>query len=164
MDQAERFGGRNLGWLARTRHRLSRAGWLRETQERADGRCAESRDTENRSQYHGGQFLFVNAGNEKTDSAAERPKKRLIVRPATCISTSCEEHGRRQDAPIDDHDFRCGQARDDLGDGMATPLLDRHQALAAPHTEHREMVTELGWYRGLGTPIKMSRTPGGTRS
>jgi formyl-CoA transferase len=25
------------------------------------------------------------------------------------------------------------------------------------------MVTELGWYRGLGTPIKMSRTPGGTR-
>jgi len=24
-------------------------------------------------------------------------------------------------------------------------------------------VTELGWYRGLGTPIKMSRTPGGTR-
>jgi formyl-CoA transferase len=26
------------------------------------------------------------------------------------------------------------------------------------------MVTELGWYRGLGTPIKMSRTPGGTRA
>ena len=26
------------------------------------------------------------------------------------------------------------------------------------------MVTELGWYRGLGTPIKLSRTPGGTRA
>ena len=26
------------------------------------------------------------------------------------------------------------------------------------------MVTELGDYRGLGTPIKLSRTPGGTRS
>ena len=26
------------------------------------------------------------------------------------------------------------------------------------------MVTELGSYRGLGTPIKLSRTPGGTRS
>jgi len=25
------------------------------------------------------------------------------------------------------------------------------------------MVTELGDYRGLGTPIKLSRTPGGTR-
>jgi formyl-CoA transferase len=26
------------------------------------------------------------------------------------------------------------------------------------------MVTELDWYKGLGTPIKFSRTPGGTRS
>jgi len=26
------------------------------------------------------------------------------------------------------------------------------------------MVTELGWYRGVGTPIKLSRTPGGTRA
>jgi crotonobetainyl-CoA:carnitine CoA-transferase CaiB-like acyl-CoA transferase len=35
--------------------------------------------------------------------------------------------------------------------------------VAAPHTAHREMVTELGRYRGIGTPIKLSRTPGGTR-
>ena len=26
------------------------------------------------------------------------------------------------------------------------------------------MVTELGEYKGLGTPIKLSRTPGGTRA
>jgi formyl-CoA transferase len=45
----------------------------------------------------------------------------------------------------------------------AGPVTHVDRALAAPHTEHREMVTELGWYRGLGTPIKMSRTPGGTR-
>ena len=25
------------------------------------------------------------------------------------------------------------------------------------------MVTELDWYKGIGTPIKLSRTPGGTR-
>jgi crotonobetainyl-CoA:carnitine CoA-transferase CaiB-like acyl-CoA transferase len=25
------------------------------------------------------------------------------------------------------------------------------------------MVTELDWYRGLGSPIKLRRTPGGTR-
>jgi formyl-CoA transferase len=37
------------------------------------------------------------------------------------------------------------------------------EATAAPHTAHREMVTELDWYRGLGTPIKLRRTPGGTR-
>ena len=38
------------------------------------------------------------------------------------------------------------------------------EALAAPHTAYREMVTEMDGYRGLGTPIKLSRTPGGTRA
>jgi formyl-CoA transferase len=46
----------------------------------------------------------------------------------------------------------------------AGPVLHVDEAMEAPHTAHREMVTELGWYRGLGTPIKMSRTPGGTRA
>jgi crotonobetainyl-CoA:carnitine CoA-transferase CaiB-like acyl-CoA transferase len=46
----------------------------------------------------------------------------------------------------------------------AGPVLPVDEATAAPHTAHREMVTELGWYRGLGTPIKLSRTPGGTRA
>jgi crotonobetainyl-CoA:carnitine CoA-transferase CaiB-like acyl-CoA transferase len=45
----------------------------------------------------------------------------------------------------------------------AGPVLPVDEATAAPHTEHREMVTELDWYKGLGTPIKLSRTPGGTR-
>ena len=45
----------------------------------------------------------------------------------------------------------------------AGPVLPVDQSTAAPHTAHREMVTELDWYRGIGTPIKMSRTPGGTR-
>ncbi len=43
-------------------------------------------------------------------------------------------------------------------------MLPVDEATAAPHTAHRQMVTELGWYRGLGTPIKLSRTPGGTRA
>ncbi len=42
-------------------------------------------------------------------------------------------------------------------------MLPVDEATAAPHTAHREMVTELDWYRGIGTPIKFSRTPGGTR-
>jgi len=45
----------------------------------------------------------------------------------------------------------------------AGPVLPVDQSTAAPHTEHREMVTELDWYRGIGTPIKLGRTPGGTR-
>jgi formyl-CoA transferase len=45
----------------------------------------------------------------------------------------------------------------------AGPVLPVDQSTAAPHTEHREMVTELDWYKGIGTPIKFSRTKGGTR-
>jgi formyl-CoA transferase len=43
------------------------------------------------------------------------------------------------------------------------PVLAVDEALAAPHTEARAMVAELDGYRGLGTPIKLSRTPGGAR-
>ncbi|WP_158744030.1 CaiB/BaiF CoA-transferase family protein [Acidisphaera sp. L21] len=46
----------------------------------------------------------------------------------------------------------------------AGPVLHVDEALAAPHTAARQMVTELDGYRALGTPIKLSRTPGGTRS
>ncbi|WP_419896353.1 CaiB/BaiF CoA transferase family protein [Roseomonas sp. USHLN139] len=46
----------------------------------------------------------------------------------------------------------------------AGPVLNVDEALSQPHTAHREMVTELGDFRALGTPIKLSRTPGGTRA
>ncbi|MCY1536621.1 Acetyl-CoA:oxalate CoA-transferase [compost metagenome] len=40
------------------------------------------------------------------------------------------------------------------------PVLDVAQALQHPHTRHRGMVVEMpGGYRGLGSPIKLSRTP-----
>ncbi len=45
----------------------------------------------------------------------------------------------------------------------AGPVLPIDESTAAPHTAHREMVTELDWYKGIGTPIKFSRTQGGTR-
>jgi formyl-CoA transferase len=39
------------------------------------------------------------------------------------------------------------------------PVLDSGRALAHPHTAHRGMVVENGWYKGVATPIKLSRTP-----
>jgi formyl-CoA transferase len=45
----------------------------------------------------------------------------------------------------------------------AGPVLAVDEALAAGQTAARGMLTELDGYRGLGTPIKLSRTPGGTR-
>ena len=46
----------------------------------------------------------------------------------------------------------------------AGPVQNVDEALAAPHTAARGMITEKDGYRALGTPIKLSRTPGGTRS
>jgi crotonobetainyl-CoA:carnitine CoA-transferase CaiB-like acyl-CoA transferase len=51
----------------------------------------------------------------------------------------------------------------------AGPVMAVDQAMQAEHTAVREMVTELPMeggetFRALGTPIKLSRTPGGTRA
>jgi crotonobetainyl-CoA:carnitine CoA-transferase CaiB-like acyl-CoA transferase len=43
------------------------------------------------------------------------------------------------------------------------PILDVPQALNHPHTAHREMKVELGDYRGIASPIKLSRTPASYR-
>ncbi len=45
----------------------------------------------------------------------------------------------------------------------AGPVMHIDEAMRADHTAHRRMVTRLDGYVGLGTPIKFSRTPGGTR-
>ncbi|QCO54558.1 CoA transferase [Pseudorhodobacter turbinis] len=37
------------------------------------------------------------------------------------------------------------------------------QVVADPHTVHREMVVDIGEYRGTGSPIKLSRTPASYR-
>ena len=44
------------------------------------------------------------------------------------------------------------------------PVLDLPDVIAHPQTIHREMVVHDGEYSGFGTPIKLSRTPGGVRS
>lgn len=43
------------------------------------------------------------------------------------------------------------------------PVLPIDAALNAPHTASRSMVIEQGAFRALGTPVKLSRTPGGLR-
>jgi formyl-CoA transferase len=51
-----------------------------------------------------------------------------------------------------------------LARGVAAgPVRDVAQVWAEPHTAHRELKVSLGDYRGVGTPIKFSRTPGSVR-
>lgn len=43
------------------------------------------------------------------------------------------------------------------------PILSVPQALSLPHTQHRGMTVELPGYRGIASPIKLSRTPASYR-
>ncbi|APW38406.1 carnitine dehydratase [Rhodoferax koreense] len=43
------------------------------------------------------------------------------------------------------------------------PILTVDAALQHPHTAHREMVVRIGNYTGVGSPIKLSRTPASYR-
>ena len=46
----------------------------------------------------------------------------------------------------------------------AAPVLPVDAALSAPHTRHRGMVVEMaGGYTGVGSPVKLSRTPANYR-
>ena len=48
-----------------------------------------------------------------------------------------------------------------LSAGLASgPIYNTRQVVDHPHTHHRQMSIENGWYKMTGTPIKMSRTPG----
>ena len=46
----------------------------------------------------------------------------------------------------------------------AGPVMGVDEAMAAEHTQARGMVVDVGDVRTLGSPIKLSRTPGGPRS
>ena len=43
------------------------------------------------------------------------------------------------------------------------PVLEVPDVLQHPHTQHRQMVTSLGDYSGIGNPVKLSRTPATVR-
>jgi crotonobetainyl-CoA:carnitine CoA-transferase CaiB-like acyl-CoA transferase len=44
------------------------------------------------------------------------------------------------------------------------PVLDTKQVLEHPHAAARGLLVEKDWYKGVGTPIKFSRTPGSVKS
>jgi crotonobetainyl-CoA:carnitine CoA-transferase CaiB-like acyl-CoA transferase len=60
--------------------------------------------------------------------------------------------------------------RRDLAAAMLTrgvpssPVHDLREALTDPQVLHRDMVVEIGEYRGVGIPIKLARTPGSVRT
>ncbi len=80
-------------------------------------------------------------------SAGGRSVARVALR-AALVSLMAGHDGEALMAELNRRGVPCG------------PILDVPQALTHPHTVHRGMTVSLpGGYRGLGSPIKLSRTP-----
>jgi crotonobetainyl-CoA:carnitine CoA-transferase CaiB-like acyl-CoA transferase len=87
------------------------------------------------------------AADARFATAGARSSNRAVLKPLL------EQHLARFDAqPLADALVRAGVP--------AAVVASVPQALAHPHTAHRKMVVELpGGYRGIGSPVKLSRTP-----
>lgn len=113
--------------------------------------------------------IFIASGN----NGQFRKLAEIIGRPELADDPRYADNGKRNNnratltealaAAFAEHDGNELASKLIRGGVPAGPVLPVDEATAAPHSAHREMVTELDWYRGLGTPIKLRRTPGGTR-
>jgi formyl-CoA transferase len=113
--------------------------------------------------------IFIASGN----NGQFRKLCELIGRPELADDPRFGDNGKRNVNRADLTKILAEAFADQDGDELsmrlirngvpAGPVLPVDLSTSAPHTEHRQMVTEMGWYKGLGTPIKLSRTPGGTR-
>ena len=113
--------------------------------------------------------IFIASGN----NGQFRKMAEIIGRPELADDPRFADNGKRNvnraaltevlAAAFAEHDGDELSMKLIRGGVPAGPVLPVDQSTAAPHTAHREMVTELDWYRGIGTPIKLRRTPGGTR-
>jgi crotonobetainyl-CoA:carnitine CoA-transferase CaiB-like acyl-CoA transferase len=113
--------------------------------------------------------IFICVGNDaqfrKLVEALERPALRDDPRFATNADRLAHRAALTEAlaGAFAEHD---GHALADrlLRQGLPVgPVLAVDEAMAAPHTAARAMVVSLDGYRGVGTPIKLSRTPGGAR-
>jgi formyl-CoA transferase len=114
--------------------------------------------------------IFVACGNEPAwrKFCQFLGLETLVADPRFATNALRVENRAALDAILDER--LAGEDGHALCDAMlraglpAGPVLHVDEAMTAPHTAHRGMAVEMGWFRALGTPIKMSRTPGGARA
>jgi crotonobetainyl-CoA:carnitine CoA-transferase CaiB-like acyl-CoA transferase len=113
--------------------------------------------------------IFIGAGNNrawgKLCNALDRAE--LIDDPR--FATNIDRVSNRDDLKmelesalmrIDGHEICETLAKAGLAVG---PIHNTAQVVNHPHTHHRGMSIEQDWYKMWGSPIKLSRTPGGVR-
>jgi crotonobetainyl-CoA:carnitine CoA-transferase CaiB-like acyl-CoA transferase len=91
------------------------------------------------------------AGDPRFATNGDRQKNRELLNEI--ITTQLSE--------VDGESFALDLLRAGL---VCGPVLDTRQALESEHTNARGIVYEDDWYRGIGTPVRLGRTPGGLKS
>lgn len=113
----------------------------------------------------GARKIFVGTGNDgqfrKLCRVLDRPDLAGDARFATNLARMANIDALRVEleALLRDHDA-AAICRTLMEAGVpAGPVNDVAAVFAHPHTRHRQMVVEIGAYRGTGNPVKFSRTP-----
>jgi len=114
--------------------------------------------------------IFLAVGNNRQFTALARVLEAEPLATDPRFATNAERLAHRAalrdalTALLQDHEAE-PLAERLLRNGVpAAAVQDVAQALAHPHTAHRDMIWRDGEYVGLGTPIKLSRTPGTLRT
>lgn len=114
--------------------------------------------------------VFVAVGNDRQFASFCRciglPELAQDERYRTAGARSVHREGLKQQLEAALADFDGVTLVDQLmAAGVpAAPVLSVDAALTHPHTAHRDMVVEMeGGYRGVGSPVKLSRTPASYR-
>ena len=113
--------------------------------------------------------LFIGAGNDRAFArlCAELGVSQLAADPRFRHNRDRVENRDALKAELEA--ALAGTDAADAGERLARaglaagPIHDTAEALGHPHSRHRGMSLEDGWYRMTGIPIKASRSPGGLR-
>jgi crotonobetainyl-CoA:carnitine CoA-transferase CaiB-like acyl-CoA transferase len=114
--------------------------------------------------------VMIGAGNNR----AFRKVAEVLGRPELADDPRFKTNGDRQNnrealneiisaklAEVDGVAFALELLKSGLPCG---PVLDTGQVANSEHTKARGMIYEKDWYKGMGTPVRLSRTPGGMKS
>jgi formyl-CoA transferase len=114
--------------------------------------------------------VMLGVGNDN----AFRKLADAIGRPDLAIDPRFATNGDRQKnrellneiitaqlSEVDGEAFALGLLRAGL---VCGPVLNTRQAIESEHTKARDIIYEQDWYRGIGTPVRLGRTPGGLKS
>ncbi len=114
--------------------------------------------------------IFIGAGNNRAFAklCSEIARQDLLSDPRFTSNSARVENRAELKVELESTLMRIDGAQ--LAESLARaglasgPIHNTAQVVAHPHTTHRQMIVEKEWYKALGSPIKLSRTPASLRA